>query len=247
MAGSGAGRRPRRARLGLVKPAQHPEREITLRRVRQVIGGLVRDGTAVARLDGSAHTLFPVAVGAAEGEAIRSWVIRERAARTIEVGLGYGISALFVCEGLLANGNPDARHVVIDPYQDTRFAGCGLQFLDEASVAGLVEHHAEESQITLPRLVSEGRTFDLAVVDGNHRFDAVFVDLFYLGKLLRPGAIAFVDDYHLPGIARAVSFFLANLGWSLEEVSTAEDRHHWAVLRTSAKPDTRPFHYFADF
>lgn len=76
----------------------------------------------------------------------------------------------------------------------------------------------------MPRLVSEGRRFDLAVVDGNHRFDAVFVDLYYLGRLLRPGAILFVDDYHLHSIAEAVAFFLTNLHWSLEEVSTAHHR-----------------------
>ena len=208
---------------------------------------LVSVGTAEACSDGSVHRLFPVAVGLAEGAAIRSWVIRQGAVRTIEAGLGYGISALFICEGLLVNGAPGACHVVIDPYQDTRFANCGLQFLDEAGVGDLVEHYAEESQITLPRLVSEGRRFDLAMVDGNHRFDAVFLDLYYLGRLLRPGGIVFVDDYQLPGVARAVAFFVANLGWSLEEISTDEDRHHWAVLRTSAKPDTRPFDYFTDF
>lgn len=113
--------------------------------------------------------------------------------------------------------------------------------------AGLVEHHAEQSQLVLPRLCGEGQRFDLAFVDGNHRFDAVFVDLFYLGRLVRPGGIILLDDYHLPGIARAASFFLANLGWNLEESSTAEDRHHWAVLRTSTTPDTRPFDYFTDF
>jgi hypothetical protein len=100
----------------------------------------------------------------------------------------------------------------------------------------------------LDRLVRDGTAVARsAVVDRNHRFDAVFLDLAYLGRLLRPGGIVFVDDYHLPGIARAASFFLANLGWSLEGVSAAEDRHHWAVLRTSAKPDTRPFDYFVDF
>jgi len=31
-------------------------------------------------------------------------------------------------------------------------------------------------------------------VDGNHRFDAVFVDLYYLGRLLRPGGVMFLDD-----------------------------------------------------
>lgn len=187
-----------------------------------------------------------MAVGGAEGAAIRSWVTRERAARTIEIGLGYGISALFICEGLLAGGGPDPRHVAIDPNQ-AAFGNCALQFLDEAGVAGLVVHHAEQSQLVLPRLCGEGQRFDLAFVDGNHRFDAVFVDLFYLGRLVRPGGIIFLDDYHLPGIARAASFFLANLGWNLEESSTAEDRHHWAVLRTSTTPDTRPFDYFTDF
>jgi predicted O-methyltransferase YrrM len=220
---------------------------MALSRVRQVLDRLIRDGSAVARSDGTVHHLFPVAVGPAEGAAIRSWVIREAAAQTIEIGLGYGISALFTCEGLLTNGAPDARHVVIDPNQATRFANCGLQFLDDAGVADLVEHYAAESQIMLPRLVSEGRRFDLAVVDGNHRFDALFVDLFYLGRLLRPGGIVFVDDYHLPGIARAVSFFQTNLGWSAEEISTAENRHHWAALRTNAEPDTRPFDHFIDF
>jgi len=75
----------------------------------------------------------------------------------------------------------------------------------------------------------------------------VFVDLFYLGRLLRPGGIVFLDDYQLPGIARAAAFFLANLGWNLEEISTVENLHHWAVLRTSTTPGSRPFDYFAEF
>lgn len=212
-----------------------------------MIEHLVREGSAAAHSDGTVHSLFPVAVSAAEGEALRDVVLREGATRTIEVGLGYGISTLHVCEGLLINAGSAARHVAIDPYQAARFANCGLQFLDEAGVAGIVEHHAEESKITLPRLLGEGRSFDLAFVDGNHRFDGVFVDLFYLGCLVRPGGIVFLDDYQLPGIARAASFFLKNLDWALEEVSAADDFHQWAVLRTSEVPDTRPFDYYVDF
>ena len=53
----------------------------------------------------------------------------------------------------------------------------------------MVEHHAEKSEIVLPRFVDEARSFDLAFVDGNHRFDGVFVDLFYLGRLVRKGGI----------------------------------------------------------
>ena len=218
-----------------------------LRRLRLVIDRLVRDGKAVAHLDSSVHEIFPVATYAAEGEALRAWVIKERAAHTIEIGLGYGISALFVCEGLLTNGDKNARHVVVDPYQATRFKDCGLQFLEEAGVANLVEHHTEESQIALPRFVSEGRHFDLAFVDGSHFFDRVFLDLIYLERLVRREGVIFVDDYQLPAIARAVSFCLTNLGWVLEEVSPSDEHHQWAVLRTALNPVSRSFPHFVDF
>jgi predicted O-methyltransferase YrrM len=200
--------------------------------VRNVIDRLVHDGTAVARSDGTVHTLFPVAISAAEGEELRAWVVRESATRTIEIGLGYGMSALFICEGLLANEDVAARHVVMDPNQPTRFGNCGLQFVADAGLEDMVEFHPDESQAVLPRLFSEGRRFDLAFVDGPHRFDAVFVDLFYLGRLVRAGGIVFVDDYQLPAVAGAVLHFTTHLGWVVEEVSAPDEHHQWAVLRT---------------
>ena len=225
---------------------QHSGDPIAAGRVRAVLARLLDDGIVTAS-DGSVHTLSPVAMPAAEGEAIRSWIVRERATRTIEIGLGCGISALFACEGLLTVAGTAARHVVIDPHQSTGFANCGLQMLEEAGVSSLIEHYPEASQSVLPRLVADGRKFDLAVVDGNHRFDAVFVDLYYLGRLLSPGGIVFLDDWQLPGVARAAGFFQANVGWTLAEVNSEQDLHHWAVLRTNTQPDARPFDYFADF
>jgi predicted O-methyltransferase YrrM len=216
-------------------------------RPRLVLERLLGERTAVARSNGTVQSLFPVAVGAAEGEALRAWVQGENATRTIEIGLGYGIAALFVCEGLLANGDPAARHVAVDPNQATRFANCGLQFLDEAGVAELVEFHPEESELALPRFLAEARSFDLAFVDGNHRFDGVFLDLIYLGRLVRAGGILFVDDYQLPSVARAVAFCTTNLGWTLEESSAEDDLHHWAVLRTSRVLDSRTFDDYVDF
>ena len=83
--------------------ADRSDRERALVQIGRVIDRLVREGTAVARSDGSVHTLFPVAVSAAEAEALQGWIIREGAVHTIEVGLGYAISALFVCAGLCTN------------------------------------------------------------------------------------------------------------------------------------------------
>ena len=212
---------------------------------RRVIDRLIRNGTTVSA-DSTHHAVFPVAVSAAEGEALKRWVVREKATCTIEVGLGYAVSALYIIEGLMSNGG-EVRHVAMDPNQATRFGNCGLQAIEEAGATRRLEFHAVESQIVLPWLLGEGRTFDLAFIDGNHRFDGVFVDLVYLGRLVKRGGIIFVDDYQLPGIARAVSFFVTNLNWVIEETSREEEFHHWVVLRTATAPDNRPFTHFVDF
>ena len=216
-------------------------------RIRSVINRLARDGSMVAASDGSTHDVRTVAITAGEGESLREWVLREKATKTIEIGLAYGVSALYICEGLLQGGDPDARHVVIDPFQARGFANCGLQVLDEAGVLQLVEYHDESSQILLPVFLKEQRQFDFAFVDGNHRFDSVFLDLFYLGRLLRKGGIIALDDFNLPGIKRAVSFFLNNLGWTIEQTSPEADKHHWVILRTSLTEDSRHFRYFVEF
>lgn len=139
--------------------------------IENVITRVMRDERVVAANDGTEFRLFPISIPRGEGEALRSWVQRERAARTIEVGLAHGISALFICEGLLLAERSDARHVALDPNQEHGFSGVALQLLREAGVGHLVEFHGERSEFALPRFLSEGRTFDLAFVDGNHRFD----------------------------------------------------------------------------
>jgi predicted O-methyltransferase YrrM len=214
--------------------------------IEQVLADLLGSGEIRAD-DGTVHRLFPVAISAEEGQELRDWVVRERATSTIEIGLAYGVSALFICQGLVMNGDDGARHTVLDPNQATRFANCGLQALARAGVAHMVEHRPEESQTALPRFVAEGRRFDLAFVDGNHRYDAVFLDLIYLGRLVRGDGIIFLDDYQLPAVARAVSFCVTNLDWTVEKVSSPDAHHQWVVLRTTAKPKERRFDYFVDF
>jgi hypothetical protein len=134
------------------------------------------------------------------------------------------------------------------PQQRTRYGGCGLRALEEAGVRELVEFYPEESQLVFPRLLADGRGFDLAFLDGNHRFEGVFLDLVYSGRLLKEGGIVLADDVQLPGVRRAVDFCLANLGWTVEEEGAEGDLHEWIVLRTGAhEAFLRPFDAFVDF
>jgi predicted O-methyltransferase YrrM len=163
--------------------------------------------------DGNAVDLRPHSVERAQGEALRDLAVAEGAARTIEVGLALGMSALFLCQALLPRGG---RHVAIDPFQSESWNGAGLRTLREAGVEDLVDVIEEESQLALPRLVSEGREFDLAFVDGDHRFEGVFLDLYFMTRLVRPGGVVVVDDMWMPAVRTAVAYVERNLAVTLE-------------------------------
>ncbi len=226
---------------------------VTADDVRRFRDGLLADSVVVAKADAGARELSPVAIGPEEGEALLAWVRKERAHRTLESGLGFAMSTPYICEGLLANGG-DGLHRRRRPLSVRQSAdalhhvrGVGLQVLEEAGVHDVVEFYAEESQIILQRLLAEGRQFDLAFIDGNHRFEGVFLDLIYAGQLLREGSVIFVDDVQIPGPKHAVQFSVANLGWVIEDEGR-EGVHEWAVVRTSSNDAfLRPYTEFVDF
>jgi predicted O-methyltransferase YrrM len=162
---------------------------------------------------GNPVDLAPHSIERAQGEALRDLAVAEEAERTIEVGLALGMSALFLCQAVLARGG---GHVAVDPFQAESWNGAGLRTLREAGVEEFVEVIEDESQLALPRLVAEGREFDLAFVDGDHRFEGVFLDLYFMTRLVRPGGLVVVDDVWMPAVRTAVAYVEKNLGATLE-------------------------------
>jgi predicted O-methyltransferase YrrM len=157
--------------------------------------------------------LEPHSVTREQGEALTRLAVSEGAERTVEVGLALGMSSLFLCRAVLELGG---RHVAIDPFQRESWNGAGLRTLREAGVENVIEVIEEESQLALPRLVREGREFDLAFIDGNHRFESIFVDLYFMTRLVRPGGLVVVDDTWMPSVRLAVAYVERNLGAALQ-------------------------------
>jgi predicted O-methyltransferase YrrM len=159
-------------------------------------------------------------VSAEEGAELQSLVRRCRAAVTLEIGLAYGISALFICEALAANGG--RKHIVIDPYQlgvvttaftagpshtaRVGFDGLGLLNLERAGYKDLVEFHNEPSYRALGRLEAAGERIDFAFIDGWHTFDYVMVDFFLVDRLLNVGGIVVFDDTFYPAIRKVARY-----------------------------------------
>lgn len=108
--------------------------------------------------------------------------------------MAWGLSTLHIIEALLANGATGRVHVVIDPMQTSRFHNAARRNLRDSGVDEMVEFHEAPSDLVLPRLISEGRQFDFAFVDGDHRFEAAFLDLVFTDRLLKPGGVVAIDD-----------------------------------------------------
>jgi predicted O-methyltransferase YrrM len=171
-----------------------------------------RDGS-VLDANGDRLPVSPHSIERANGEALLELLIAEGVERTIEVGLALGISALWFSQAVAARGG---RHVAVDPFQQESWNGAGLRTLREAGMEQLVEVIEEDSRLALPRLVSEGREFDFAYVDGDHRFDGAFLDLYYMTRLVRPGGLIALDDLWMPSIRMAVAYAERNLELTLE-------------------------------
>jgi predicted O-methyltransferase YrrM len=161
---------------------------------------------------GDLITVSPHSIERDQGEALRDLAIAESAEQTIEVGLALGMSALFLCQAVMGSGG---RHVAIDPFQQSSWSGAGLMALEEAGVRDRVEFIEQESQLALPRLVSEGRSFDLAFVDGDHRFESALLDLYFMTRLVRPEGLIVMDDTWMPSIRTVVAYAERNLALTL--------------------------------
>jgi predicted O-methyltransferase YrrM len=139
-----------------------------------------------------------------EGRALQHLIRRYKPRTTLEIGLAYGTSALFICDALTdVSGH---RHIVIDPAQDG-WQRIGLLNLERAGYGPLVEFHEQPSHRALPALEGAGRRVDFAFIDGWHTFDYVMVDFFYVDLLLNVGGVIAIDDaFSYPAIRKLVRY-----------------------------------------
>ncbi len=232
----------------------------------QFIDDVFSRGTVMGR-SGETRDIFPTGLRRAAGERLYETVLQEGATRTIETGFAFGLSGLFICKALLAGGGEGARHVAADPWQEKGYDDAGLVTFEEAGLSSLLEFHRRQSGFLLPELVEEGRTFDLAFVDGGHLFEVVFLDLYYLSRLVEPGGLIIVDDMWMPSVRLAVDFCVENLRivhenrvnphhvmrrrirsvLHLQRRHKPKEQEPVAYLRTPDKPMGRAWDHFQPF
>jgi predicted O-methyltransferase YrrM len=183
-----------------------------LTRVREVRQRLVREGPPRSR--DRERDFETVTVPERDCDLLRDLLISERVETVVEIGLAYASSALAIGEALATVDPKHPRHVIIDPFQEAAWSNVGWDLLRSAGLEPVARLMRAASSIALPQLVTEGLVADAAYVDGSHRYHEVFVDLYFLRKIVRPGGLVVVDDYWTPPVRTAVRYYERNLGWT---------------------------------
>lgn len=169
------------------------------------------------------------------GRCLYEWIRQERPARTLEIGLGYGASALFICQAHQDNEN-GGYHTAIDPNESTRWQSIGRLNVQRAGLDNRFRCVEATSFEALPRLLREGKRFDFAFIDGSHKFDYALVDFFYIDKLLPVGGCVAVDDLWMPGVRKVVSFVLNNRAYQLVDPASTRRTPLWKwAMRTGRR------------
>lgn len=192
------------------------------------------------RLDGQVHEIdTQVRIGQDQGKIIADLHARLRPELSVEVGLAYGFSTLYILDSM--QRGKYGRHFAIDPGADYYWHGIGLRAIEETGLAGRFQWLKASSHEAIPQLLARGERAQFVYIDGNHLF--ALVDFFLSDKLLDVGGLILFDDLWLPAIKRVASFVSTNAPW-YESVDANCD--NLAVFRKTAQ-DTRAWNHFADF
>jgi predicted O-methyltransferase YrrM len=162
----------------------------------------------VRTVDGTATLPLKDATDAEIGGLLQRLIEEKRPSVTLEIGLAYGVSGLFICEALAKVDGK--KHIAIDAFQSTTWNGIGIHHLRQAGFGGLVELREQLSQDALPQLVNEGVKVDFAFIDGTHSFDQKIVDFFYVDRLLNVGGVIAFDDANWTSIHQVCRFIATN-------------------------------------
>lgn len=189
---------------------------------------------------GETHELTS-AITASEGLFLYDMIVRNRMTRTLEVGMAYGISTLYM---LQAHADADAgdearerrRHVAVDPFQSTQWHGIGMLHVLRAGLQNALHLREIPSYEALPLAVSAGETYQMILIDGMHTFDYTLVDFFYADMLLENMGVLVFDDAQMPSVQAVMSFVESNRAYKRVEPPGLRSSR-FAVYQKLAKDD----------
>lgn len=245
--------------------AQHDSpRGRALSKLREIISTGRTQGADGQEIDAHAHCSLAQAE-----HFVRVIDADETVRRTAEIGCAHGVSSLAIAGALSMRA--DSHHIILDPMQRSYWKGSGVASLLSTGLTNweLIE---DRSEFALPRMVQQGKHFDLIFIDGWHTFDHALLDAFYATRLLSVGGYLALDDTDMPGLWKMVrylrnypcfrwhsevpallprrplrsDFWRNRAGWITGRLGRLVDLPRMVVLQKTAEDD-RPWNWYEPF
>ncbi len=176
-----------------------------------------------------------------QGELLATFHEKIRPKVSIEVGMAYGFSTLFIADAMHEHGY--GYHLAIDPFQAKVWHGIATTAVKELGFDHRVRLVDDFSVSALTRMHEQGVRADYVFIDGQHTFDAALVDFFCADRLLNIGGVVLFDDMWMPSIRKVASYVRANFPHYVEVPTPVSNV--FCVMKNAE--DTRRWDHFVDF
>jgi predicted O-methyltransferase YrrM len=141
-----------------------------------------------------------------EGLTIYNTIIKNNFTKCLEIGMGYGISSIYILLALKKSINNDKKLVSIDMLESKQWKNFGmkiLKFFEMIKYHQLIENM---HYIELPKIVEMKENFDFIFINSWYSFENMIVILFYCSKILRKDGIIIINEIYQPNIYKCIKF-----------------------------------------
>lgn len=165
--------------------------------------------------------------------------MKVRPKNTLELGLAYGFSTLYILE---AQKHHPFTHTAVDPGQFYSYGGVG--FYNGLNFSSHGRFYLEEMNSFDALMYMKNRKFELIFIDAGHRFDDVLVDFTLAAPLCTLGGYIVLDDLCLPSITKVKDFLVANRkDFRFEQHRSS----NLGIFRKISETDNRRWDHFVHF
>jgi predicted O-methyltransferase YrrM len=166
---------------------------------------------------------------------------RVKPKRSLEIGLAYGFSTIYILAAIDQTGH--GHHTALDPIQNKWWHGVGALQAKHLGMVSSFQMLEEFSVAALARFATQRDEFEFIYIDGDHRFDSVLVDFTLSAEVCPMGGNVILDDMWMPSIQTVVSWIRSNRK-DFREISTPI--HNIAHFERIGK-DGRNWDHFVQF
>jgi len=138
-----------------------------------------------------------------EAEFIYHFLTEKKLSKTLETGFAYAKSASHIMAATRS------RHIAIDPFQE-KYQNLGKENIKALGLDHFLELHEDYSHHVLPKLVDRKEKFDFIFIDGDHKFDGIFMDFYFADLLLEKGGYILLHDTWMRSTQLVISFIKKN-------------------------------------